>query len=318
MKLFKNRNASDSIHWFQGHREPPLLLPFPSSATVRAEPFGDGVAEPRPRLPGERATARPDRHAQGETGRVVSPPTRSVPRPAEVAHPSLVERRAADAGTDQGWARLRAEDDPGAEETPRPPAAPRRHLQPTARPAPRPDAAPAVDVPRLNHGARPRRIRLTDRCAIADDHVNPARQAPDEFLAAIRRAAIASSSAPKPRKWPKRRQGACFQRRAATTWDLVPHHQIRIPARDDFAFFGLIGSKTKRARFIHRSRPLGLAPEAIARLTCLIGVPGVEARSGGDRGVGEWRSCSWRAAAPRLTDAGQRSTSAAASSTFTV
>ena len=52
----------------------------------------------------------------------------------------------------------------------------------------------------------------------------------------------------------------------------------RIMRRTDFAYFGLIGSKTKRARFIHRFETLGLAPEAIARLTCPIGVPGVEGK----------------------------------------
>ena len=48
--------------------------------------------------------------------------------------------------------------------------------------------------------------------------------------------------------------------------------------RNDFAFFGLIGSQTKRARFLHRFEAIGLAPEAIARLTCPIGVPGVEGK----------------------------------------
>ncbi len=45
--------------------------------------------------------------------------------------------------------------------------------------------------------------------------------------------------------------------------------------RKDFAFFGLIGSLTKRARFIHRFEAMGIDAEAIARLTCPIGVPGV-------------------------------------------
>ena len=45
--------------------------------------------------------------------------------------------------------------------------------------------------------------------------------------------------------------------------------------RGDFGFFGLIGSQTKRARFIHRFEQRGIAPEAIARLTCPIGVPGI-------------------------------------------
>lgn len=45
--------------------------------------------------------------------------------------------------------------------------------------------------------------------------------------------------------------------------------------RGDFAFFGLIGSRTKRQRFIHRFEERGVPPEAIARMTCPIGVPGI-------------------------------------------
>lgn len=48
--------------------------------------------------------------------------------------------------------------------------------------------------------------------------------------------------------------------------------------RGDFGFFGLIGSRTKRARFIHRFEERGIAAEAIARLTCPIGVPGIEGK----------------------------------------
>jgi xanthine dehydrogenase accessory factor len=45
--------------------------------------------------------------------------------------------------------------------------------------------------------------------------------------------------------------------------------------RGDFGFFGLIGSQTKRARFTHRFEAMGLASEAITRMHCPIGVPGV-------------------------------------------
>jgi xanthine dehydrogenase accessory factor len=45
--------------------------------------------------------------------------------------------------------------------------------------------------------------------------------------------------------------------------------------RGDFAYLGLIGSQTKRARFIHRFEARGIAPDAIARMTCPIGVPGI-------------------------------------------
>ena len=45
-------------------------------------------------------------------------------------------------------------------------------------------------------------------------------------------------------------------------------------ARSDLAFVGLIGSATKRARFISRLHRLGLPAARIARLTCPIGLPG--------------------------------------------
>ena len=48
--------------------------------------------------------------------------------------------------------------------------------------------------------------------------------------------------------------------------------------RGDFGFLGLIGSKTKRARFLHRFEERGIAPERLARLTCPIGVPGIEGK----------------------------------------
>ena len=45
--------------------------------------------------------------------------------------------------------------------------------------------------------------------------------------------------------------------------------------RGDFAFLGLIGSKTKRARFAHRFEARGISAELIARITCPIGVAGI-------------------------------------------
>ncbi|KQU80254.1 MULTISPECIES: xanthine dehydrogenase accessory protein XdhC [unclassified Rhizobacter] len=45
--------------------------------------------------------------------------------------------------------------------------------------------------------------------------------------------------------------------------------------RGDFAFLGLIGSRTKRARFVHRFEERGVPADALARLTCPIGVPGI-------------------------------------------
>ena len=45
--------------------------------------------------------------------------------------------------------------------------------------------------------------------------------------------------------------------------------------RGDFGFLGLIGSKTKRQRFVHRFEQRGIAPELIARMTCPIGIAGI-------------------------------------------
>lgn len=45
--------------------------------------------------------------------------------------------------------------------------------------------------------------------------------------------------------------------------------------RGNFAWCGLIGSATKRARFVHHLERRGIAREAIDRLTCPIGVPGI-------------------------------------------
>ena len=43
----------------------------------------------------------------------------------------------------------------------------------------------------------------------------------------------------------------------------------------DFYFLGLIGSKTKRARFLHRLRDRGIDQQRLGQLTCPIGVPEV-------------------------------------------
>jgi xanthine dehydrogenase accessory factor len=49
----------------------------------------------------------------------------------------------------------------------------------------------------------------------------------------------------------------------------------RVLRRGDFAFLGLIGSETKRARFASRLRAIGIAPHLLSRLTCPIGIPGI-------------------------------------------
>ncbi len=48
--------------------------------------------------------------------------------------------------------------------------------------------------------------------------------------------------------------------------------------RGDFGFLGLIGSKSKRARFLHRFEDRGVAPAQLARLHCPVGVAGIEGK----------------------------------------
>jgi xanthine dehydrogenase accessory factor len=48
--------------------------------------------------------------------------------------------------------------------------------------------------------------------------------------------------------------------------------------RGDFAFLGLIGSHTKHQRFVHRFEERGIASELIARITCPIGLPGINGK----------------------------------------
>ena len=49
----------------------------------------------------------------------------------------------------------------------------------------------------------------------------------------------------------------------------------RVLQRNDVAYLGLIGSETKRARFAGRLRAIGVPAQALARLTCPIGIPGI-------------------------------------------
>jgi len=48
--------------------------------------------------------------------------------------------------------------------------------------------------------------------------------------------------------------------------------------RDDFAFLGLIGSKTKRARFMSRLKKDGFSDAQLSRLTCPIGIKGIQGK----------------------------------------
>jgi xanthine dehydrogenase accessory factor len=51
--------------------------------------------------------------------------------------------------------------------------------------------------------------------------------------------------------------------------------------RGDFGWFGLIGSRSKRARFEHRLLERGVPPETLARMVCPIGLPGIGGKEPG-------------------------------------
>ena len=72
--------------------------------------------------------------------------------------------------------------------------------------------------------------------------------------------------------------GACF---LVLTHEHALDERITeaILRRGDFAFCGLIGSQTKRARFVHRFEARGVAAAAIERLVCPIGVAGIEGKA---------------------------------------
>lgn len=48
--------------------------------------------------------------------------------------------------------------------------------------------------------------------------------------------------------------------------------------REDFAYLGLIGSNTKRARFVKRLGEAGISREQLERLVCPIGLPGINSK----------------------------------------
>jgi xanthine dehydrogenase accessory protein XdhC len=58
--------------------------------------------------------------------------------------------------------------------------------------------------------------------------------------------------------------------------DLAVVHAVL--GRGDFAWLGLIGSETKRRRFESQLRARGVAPSALDRLVCPIGVRGIEGK----------------------------------------
>ncbi|MCA1323082.1 xanthine dehydrogenase accessory protein XdhC [Herbaspirillum sp. alder98] len=52
----------------------------------------------------------------------------------------------------------------------------------------------------------------------------------------------------------------------------------RILRRDDIAWFGLIGSLTKRRQFEHRLQERGVTPAQLNRITCPIGIAGIDGK----------------------------------------
>jgi xanthine dehydrogenase accessory factor len=48
--------------------------------------------------------------------------------------------------------------------------------------------------------------------------------------------------------------------------------------RGDFAYLGLIGSETKRARFVRRLGEAGIPAASLKRLVCPIGLPGIRSK----------------------------------------
>lgn len=59
----------------------------------------------------------------------------------------------------------------------------------------------------------------------------------------------------------------------------------KILRRNDFSYFGLIGSATKRAKFIKRFKARGLSDDVIGRMVCPIGIPGLCGKHPGEIAV---------------------------------
>ena len=55
----------------------------------------------------------------------------------------------------------------------------------------------------------------------------------------------------------------------------------KILRRNDFSYLGLIGSATKRAKFVKRLRARGLSDDLIDRMVCPIGIPGLSGKHPG-------------------------------------
>jgi xanthine dehydrogenase accessory factor len=60
--------------------------------------------------------------------------------------------------------------------------------------------------------------------------------------------------------------------------DVLAACLLRRRERDDLPFIGLIGSKSKWAVFRHRLEQRGFAEDELARVTCPIGLPGIDGK----------------------------------------
>jgi xanthine dehydrogenase accessory factor len=60
--------------------------------------------------------------------------------------------------------------------------------------------------------------------------------------------------------------------------DVVAACLLRLRTRGDLPFIGLIGSKTKWARFRHQLEARGFSPDELSRVTCPIGVAGINSK----------------------------------------
>jgi xanthine dehydrogenase accessory factor len=125
----------------------------------------------------------------------------------------------------------------------------------------------------LAHDALDSPATFAERAELIGDAATRSRDAATGWPAHIRKVCVDSIES-EVRNAPP---GACY---------LVLTHQhdldLRITEailkRGDFCFLGLIGSKTKKQRFIHRFEQRGIAPETIARMTCPIGIAGIEGK----------------------------------------
>ena len=61
--------------------------------------------------------------------------------------------------------------------------------------------------------------------------------------------------------------------------DLDFHLGETILRRADIGWFGLIGSATKRARFLRRWRERGVSESALERMVCAVGIPGIPGKA---------------------------------------